>query len=567
MVVARKIINLFNREFQSLNQAAIIIGFFTLLSQVLAVVRDRLFAQTIGPSSTLDVYYAAFKIPDFIFLSVASLASITVLLPFLVEKIKADPENGTARKFLSNVFSAFLFALIVVIALVWIFMPKLALVVAPGFSPDELHHMIVLSRIMLLSPLLLGISNMLGSVTQMFRRFFVFALSPVFYNLGIILGIIFFYPICGEQGLAYGVVVGALLHLLIQIPTLIRYKFLPKVLFNIDWQEIKKVVLVSLPRTLGLSISSLELIVYVALASTIDSGSISVFQFSLNLQNVPLGLVGVSYSVAAFPMLVTLFSGNDVRGFVGQVVRAMKQLIFWSLPIMFLFIVLRAQIVRVIFGGNHFSWNDTRLTSALLALFVISLLSQNIILLITRAYYAAGNTRKPLLINFLCTALTIGILFGFKSIFEHSPNFHYFFESLLRLDGVASTTILVLPLAYSVGNIINGQILWWSFVRDFKSPKEFSITKTFFQVFAGSFCIGYVAYVALQIFADIFRVDTFWGVLLQGLSAGFVGIVFGIALLKLLKNRELEEIRKTLKIPRFWKTTDVVQTEYQEIQS
>lgn len=552
-MVARKIINLFNHEFKSLNQAAIVIGFFTLLSQVLAVVRDRLFAQNIGPSSTLDVYYAAFKIPDFIFLSVASLASITVLLPFLVEKINADPENGTARKFLNNVFSAFLFALIFVVGLIWIFMPKLAPIVAPGFSPAELSHMIVLSRIMLLSPLLLGISNMLGSVTQMFRRFFVFALSPVFYNLGIISGIVLFYPIFGEKGLAYGVIVGAVLHLLIQVPTLIRYKFLPKLTFKIDWAEIKKVVAISLPRTLGLSISSLELIVYVALASTIDKGSISVFQFSLNLQNVPLGLVGVSYSVAAFPMLVTLFSEGDNRGFVGQVIRAFKQLIFWSLPMIFLFIVLRAQIVRVIFGGNHFSWNDTRLTAALLALFVISLLSQNIILLITRAYYAAGNTRKPLFINFLCTALTIGLLFGFKYVFEHSETFKYFLESLLRIDGVSSTEILVLPLAYSIGNIINGQILWWLFRHDFKTGKEFSVTKTFFQIFAGAFFMGYVAYYALKLFAGIFSTDTFWSVLGQGLFAGILGIIFGIILLKILKNRELEEISKAFKIKKFFK--------------
>jgi putative peptidoglycan lipid II flippase len=546
-MVVKRITNLFNREFSSLNQAAILLGFFTFLSQILGLVRDRLFAETIGPSRTLDIYYASFKVPDFLFVSVASLASVTVLLPFLVEKLKDKVESEQARKFLSNVFSAFILILIVSTVILFIFLPAIAGHLVPGFDAPELHSMVYMSRIMLLSPLFLGISNLFGSVTQMFRRFFVFALSPVFYNLGIILGIVLFYPMMGNAGLAIGVVFGAVMHLSVQLPVIIKHRFLPRFRFKIDWHNIKDIVKISLPRTLGLALSSIELIVYVALASTIDKGSISIFQFSLNLQNVPLGLIGASYSVAAFPLLVNFFSKKDLEGFVGQVTSAMRQLIFWSLPFMFLFIVLRAQVVRVIFGSHNFTWADTRLTAALFALFIISLLSQNIILLITRAYYAAGNTKKPLLINFFCTILTIILLFVFKSIFEHHIFFRYFLESILRVENLTSTSILMLPLAFSIGNIINGQILWWLFIRDFKKPKSLSTTKSFFQIFAGAFFAGYIAYGSLTILSGFLNTDTFFGILGQGIIAGLAGAVAGFVVLKILNNQELEAIINSLR--------------------
>lgn len=175
-----RIINLLNREFRNINQAAIILGFFTLVSQILAMFRDRMFAHYLGPSATLDVYYASFKIPDLLFVSVASLASITVLLPFLVEKIGVNEKgelNGgsaSARKLLHDIFTVFLLVMIGVSVIAFIFMPELVKLIAPGFNALELKELTGISRIMLLSPILLGLSNLFGSVTQMFKKFFRF---------------------------------------------------------------------------------------------------------------------------------------------------------------------------------------------------------------------------------------------------------------------------------------------------------------------------------------------------------------------------------------------------------
>ncbi len=557
-----KVFNLLNREFKNINRAAIILGGFTLLSQILGLFRDRFFAHVLGPSASLDVYYAAFKVPDFIFMSVASLASVTVILPYLVEKlgVKEDGElNGNsarAKKFLNDTFTVFLLAMIFVSILALIFMPFLVKLVAPGFSGAELSDLIVLSRIMVLSPIFLGLSNLFGSVTQMFKKFFVFAISPVFYNIGIIIGVIVFYPTFGLMGLAYGVVLGALMHMLIQFPVLARHDFLPKISLRINWADLKEMIKVSLPRTIGLSLSTLSLIAIIAIASLIGEGSISIFQFSLNLQNVPLGIIGVSYSVAAFPTLARFFSSHNIGDFISYITLAARQIIFWSLPVMFLFIVLRAQIVRVILGTGNFTWEDTRLTAASLALFAISISAQSLILLFTRGYYAAGNTRRPLYINLISTLLTILCAFWFVHIFKSSAYVQHFFESLLRIESIPNTEIVMLPLAYSLGAIFNAFFLWFYFRRDFnvKSEGGSFLFKAFFESFAGAFFMACVAYLFLGVFDNFLDINTFWGILGQGFFSGILGILAGYVVLKLLKNEQIKEIEKVLSIKRFWKT-------------
>src|SRR3989344_461719 len=183
-----KILRIFSKEYGSISQAALLLGIFAFLSQVLALFRDRFIAHFIGPSPELDAYYAAFRAPDLIFICIASLASITVLIPFIVAKMDGDKVTPLAQKHLNDVFTVF-FSVIVLVSLIMFFlMPLLAPYIAPGFSPFFQDKLIVLSRIMLLSPILLGLSNLFGTVTQLFRKFFIYALSPIFYNVGIIIG-------------------------------------------------------------------------------------------------------------------------------------------------------------------------------------------------------------------------------------------------------------------------------------------------------------------------------------------------------------------------------------------
>lgn len=546
-----KILRIFSKEYRTINQAALLLGSLTFLSQVLALFRDRAIAHFIGPSATLDAYYAAFRVPDLIFICVASLASVTVIIPFIVERMKGEEVTKEAQKYLNDVFSVFLMVMIGVSVLAFMIMPYLVDIIAPGFSLLYQDKVILISRIMLLSPVLLGLSNLFGTITQLFRKFFIYSLSPIVYNIGIIIGVLFFYPIMDIYGLAVGVVLGALMHFLIQVISSHGCGFTPRISLDINWKDIKKVALTSLPRTLGLAFNNIALISIIALASFLQAGSISVFNFAFNLQSVPLNIIGISYAVAAFPTLAKSFSLGNTDEFKSHIKKASRSIIFWSLPVIFLFIVIRAQIVRVILGSGSFSWDNTRLVAACLAIFSVSILAQGMITLLSRTYYAAGDTKRPLTVNFFSAVLIVGLSFIFINLFENVLVFRYFIESILKVSDIPGTEVLMLPLAYSVGTIVNFILHWIMIKRDFM-PRESFITKTFFQSLGASFFLGLVAYISLNILSPILGTVTFWGVFLQGFISGMLGILAAVIVLYLLKNEELKDVFDTLKT-KFWK--------------
>ena len=553
----KRFFKIFNKEFGNINQAALLMGFFTLLSQILALFRDRSIAHFVGPSAPLDAYYAAFRIPDLIYISIASLASITVLIPFIVARMDGDKVTPIARKFLNDIFTVFLGLMIFVSLLAFIFMPYFTRhFIAPGFSSLMKEQVIALSRIMLLSPLLMGLSNLFGTVTQIFRRFFIFSLSPIFYNLGVIFGVVFLYPIFGIYGMGIGVILGALMHFLIQVFSSASSGFVPKLSISVDFKNIKEAVLISFPRTLGLAMNSIALISIISLASYLKSGSISIFNFSYNLQTVPLNIIGVSYAVAAFPTLAKSFSSGRLGEFRSHLRMAGRQIIFWSLPITFLFIVLRAQIVRVILGSGSFSWDNTRLVAASLAIFSVSILAQGMIGLLSRTYYAKGETKRPLVINFFCSISIIILAYFLIYVFKHFPLFQYFIESILKVNGIKGTEVLMLPLAYSIGTIINFILHWVSVKKDFMAGESF-IAKTFWESLGASFFIGVVSFLGLQAFSPVFGTSTFLGVFAQGFFSAILGIMSGVVILYLLKNEELRELIVTIRT-KFWKARVIV---------
>lgn len=550
-----KFLSLLHKEFKNINQAALLLGLFSVLSQILGLVRDRLLAHYLGAGKELDLYYAAFRIPDFLYVSIASFVSVTVLIPFLMEYLGKNEEGKeNARKFIGTILQAFVGLMCVVSLILFITMPALSRLLFPGFVGADHDLLVMMSRIMLLSPLLLGVSNLFGSVTQIYKKYFLFSLSPVFYNVGILIGIVFFLKWCGTVGLVIGVILGAVLHMILQIPVLVRHGLIPRFPKMIDTSMIKRVAIVSLPRTVGLALNSISITVLIAFGSLFEKGSISVFNFAYTLQTTPLMIIGISYSVAAFPVLAEYFSKNERTLFLNHIVAAFRQVIFWSLPFMFLFIVLRAQIVRILLGSGAFSWSDTRLTAAALALFSISILAQSAIHLFVRGYYAAGQTKRPLIVNFASSIIIVLSAIFFSHVYDTVPFFKFFLESLLRVEDIAATKVLVLPLAYSVGTITNALILWRMFKKDFVGATTRGLfTRPLLQHTAAGFFMGFTAYAVLDIFGDIFPIDTFYGIFFQGFCAGIAGILVGVLLLYIFDNTELKEFISTLR-SKFWKT-------------
>ena len=553
--MVKKFLNIFNKEIDGLHEAAYLLAFFAFLSQLLALVRDKLLAYTFGASHILDLYYAAFRIPDLIFVSIASIVSASVLVPFFIEKTKTGYKEG--KDFIDNVFSAFFFSIIVVSVIVFIFAPSLLKILLPGFAYNSSFVELVLAtRILLLSPIFLVICNFLSSIRQMHKRFLVYALSPLVYNIGVIIGIIFLYPSMGLNGLVMGVVIGAFLHMGIQIPFIISKGAFPRLHIKIKWNLIKRVFLVSLPRTLALSSNQLASFFLIALASLMAAGSISIFNLALNLQSVPLSIIGVSYSSAIFPTLSRFFVEGKRKGFLDKMIESARHIIFWSIPITILFIVLRAQIVRIIYGAGHFDWADTRLTAAALALFIISVVGQSLVLLFIRAYYAEGKTTKPLIINIISSLIIVILGYLFTKAFYTFPMFAYFLEEILKVAGQPGTSVLVLPLAYSIGVFINTYLHWHVFEKDYRGFSA-PIMVTLFQTFSAGIIMGYVSFVSLRFFNLFFTLDKAIGVFLQGFLAGIVGIFAFVIILVFLKNKEIKEVWTTLH-HKIWKVKVVV---------
>lgn len=541
--MVKRIFNFFNREIAGLHEAAYLLGFFAIMSQLLALVRDRLLAAEFGAGRALDLYYSAFRIPDFIFVTVASLVAISVLVPFIIEKVNISLEE--TKKFINNIFSFFFLLILFISGLTFFIIPYLIPIIFQGFPSADFPELILLTRILLLSPILLGLSNFFGSITQVYKRFIIYSISPLFYNFGIIFGIIFLYPIFNLPGLVLGVVLGAMLHFLIQIPFVLKQGMFPIFKLDFDFQAIKKVIIISIPRTFTLGITQITTIFLIAMATFMKEGSVAIFNFSLNLQSVPLAIIGVSYSIAAFPTLAKYYSEKQKDKFLAEIITSARHIIFWSIPISILFIVLRAQIVRTILGVGEFSWSNTRLTAAALALFAFSALAQGLILLLVRGYYAMNNTKTPLIIGSISGILIIVLSYLFINIFESCLVFQYFIESLFRVNDIPGTQVLMLPLGYTLALFINCILLWVFFGREFIGFTK-ALRLTLFHSFSASVIMGLVAYLGLNIFDNLFDLNTVIGIFMQGFLSGLMGIIAGIVILKLLQNKEIKEIWTTL---------------------
>jgi putative peptidoglycan lipid II flippase len=270
---------------------------------------------------------------------------------------------------------------------------------------------------------------------------------------------------------------------------------------------------------------------------------------------VPFSIIGISYSLAAFPTLTRLYSGGNHGEFVEQMITSARHIIFWSIPISVLFVVLRAQIVRTILGAGNFNWDDTRLTAAALALFTLSLLAQNLVALFVRSYYSQGKTKTPLLMNVLSALFIIFGSLYLVEVFQNSFFFRNFMESILKVTDIPGTVVLMLPLGFSIGLAINLAFHWVGFHRHFPSFSA-PVLRTLFEVLGSSLIMGFTSYLSLNFFANHFHnafdLDTLRGIFLQGFVSGIIGIIVGILVLYLLKNKELHEVWSTLH-KKIWK--------------
>jgi len=510
---------LIGRPTENITAAAALVALLSVASRALGVLRDHILSGRFGAGLELDIYFAAFRIPDFIYSLVIMGALSAGFIPVLSGLIQKGAFESSNKEKINNLVVNILNALlllILILSFLGILLAKpLTSWLTPGFSPEAQAQTVLLTRIMFLSPLFLGISGVLGGVLQSYKRFFIYSLSPIFYNLGIIFGALVLTRYFGLMGLAWGVVLGAFLHFLIQVPTIWALGF--RYRFYLNWQDkaLRQVARMMGPRTLSLAVSQINLVAMTILASTLETGSLTVFNLANNLQSFPLGVFGISFAVAAFPF----FSDNadNLEILKARFSSTLRQILFFIIPASVLIITLRAQIIRVVFGSGAFTWRDTVMTMDTLGFFALSLFAQASIPLLVRVFYARRNSLTPFYISLFSVSLSIVLA--------------WFLRLYLGVAGLA--------LAFSIATIFNFILLWlWLYFQ----IGSLDLNKIFISVFkfsAAAIAAGAMVQllkIAIWPFIDM---STFIGVFIQLVVAGSGGVITYLLFCYLFKSEEL----------------------------
>lgn len=502
----------FNRQSKTITAAAVILGAASLLSRLLGILRDRVLAGQFGAGAELDMYYAAFRLPDLLYnlliLGALSAGFIPVFSRYLSHKSKA-------WQLVNDLLNVMFFALIFVCGVLFLLAPWLVKIITPGFFSQNLEVTVQLTRIMLLSPIFLGLSGLFGNILQSFKKFFIYSLSPILYNVGIILGALFLTPSLGIYGLAWGVVLGAFAHMLVQIFPVFYLGYRYHWVFNLNHPGFLKILKMMAPRTLGLVVSQLNFLVVTIIGSTLAAGSIAIFNLANNIQSFPLGLFGVSFAIAAFPTLSEL--ADKKKKFIETLSLASRQILFLVVPSSALLIVLRAQIVRVILGSGRFDWEDTVITLQALSLFAFSLFAQSLVLILARAFYAQEDSKTPFYVGLASAAANI----------------------IIALVLVERFGVLGLALAFSLSNILNLTLLFLVLHHRLGQLDGEKIAISAGKILIATFMLGLVAQAVKYPMVRIMGLETFLGVSLQMVSATLAGLAAYLLTTWLLRSEEL----------------------------
>jgi putative peptidoglycan lipid II flippase len=369
----------------------------------------------------------------------------------------------------------------------------------------------------------LGISSVLGGILQTKRRFFVYALAPVMYNVGIILGTLLLAPTMGIRGAAVGVAFGAFAHLITQaiacgsVGFRFRFRWKPK-----D-EGVVAIAKMTLPRVVALAVGQINLFILVGMASTIGTGSIAVFTLATNLQNFPVGILGVSFAVAAFPLISELAAKGKHEELVAQFTRTVRTVLFLVVPATVLMLLLRAQIVRVILGSGRFDWNDTIDTANTLAWLTMSLFAQALYPLVVRVFFALKDVKTPLYVSVVTVVIERVLAW-------------YLIKHGYGTPGLAA--------AFSIASIFDVTVLWVMLKHRIGSLGENGIIKALFQISVAGFAMAAVIQVVKGVLSTIVNMQTFVGILTQGAVAGVIGLAVYLAVAYALGLREAREVRK-----------------------
>src|SRR3989344_2428686 len=501
---------------------ALLIAAFSVISKLLGFLRDRLIAGHFGASRIADIYFASFRIPDLVFNILVLGALTSAFIPIFQKTWNSDRRAGIELS--NSILNILLLVIGVLAALLVVLAPQVMPLIVPGFQPSEMALTVTMTRIMLVSLLFFTASNVLSGVLNAWHKFFTFAVSSAVYNVGIIFGIVLLYPIFGIYGLSFGVVLGSALHFGVQLAeSLVRgWRYAPVIRIS---AAAKRIFVLMIPRAIGLAASQINQTIILILASALPAGHLAIFMYADNLRSFPIGIFGISLAVATFPSFSQTLAANDLTRFRTIFSRRFRQIIFFLIPISFTILLLRAHIVRVVLGSGSFDWNATLLTAQKLGYFAIAISAQGLIPLMARAFYAAEDTRTPVIISISGMCITIGLALFLVRYF-----------GLIGLAIADASANLLMMLAFFI--FLHAKL---------GDLNDHEIARAVRRILSIRLVSAAIVHFTLQATDVLLASRTFVGVLLHGTVAGSAGFITYLTLALLLNFDEAAVIRNFLR--------------------
>ncbi|MCB9800987.1 MAG: murein biosynthesis integral membrane protein MurJ [Pseudomonadales bacterium] len=527
------------RQQNTILSAGIIIATANLFSLIAGVLRDRvLLGQYYGPGVAGELYTAfqlAFQVPDTMYQLIVLGALSAAFIPIFTETRKKFSEKE-AFQLTSIVMTLLLLAFIALGVIVFIFSDQITMLrTGSEFTPLQIKVASDLTKIMILAQVLFAISNFYTGILQSYQRFIVPAVSPLFYNLGIILGSYIFYDRFGIYGAGIGVLIGAFLHMILQFPLVYKLGFRYSFSLNYKFPGVKKMFSLMPARVLTYSLTEIQNLALGYFATSIGSLSFMIIKLGLRLMTMPIRLFGVSIGQASLPFLSEESGMKDTKKFRVLVVQSLNQITFFALPASILLLILRVPIVRLAYGAKNLDWTSTLSIGRVVAILAVSVAAQALVQLLIRAFHALKDTKTPFFVTVIVVCLYLII-----------ANYFVFFTDLGIL-GLAVSTATVALVELALFLILLHKKVNGLFDRSFIIPQA--------KMLISSFLMAVFLYLPFRVLDElVFNTSKSIELLALTIVTSTIGFLVYIYFSALLQVRELALISGLAKHFSFWRT-------------
>lgn len=512
----------------------------SVLGFVISFVRDRAFAYHLGTGELLDVYVASFRIPDLLFISATAFISLYALLP-LLEETERDGKKAL-QAFINTTFYFLLIYLVVAGTALFFAIPVIGEHLFSHFSDEGFDTFILFSRLFLIQAILFAIAGFFTAILQYKRRFFLYSLLPILYNIGILIGVFFFYPMVGPVGLAAGVVFGVVLNIGAQLFVITKHQVLTALApARHMLPMLRRTVVMSIPRAASFLSLGLSHVLIFSVIVSLSEGALSVYYFAENIRAIPLVVVGMAYSVASFPILVNHFTNNSMHLFKEVLLRSIRHLFFFIFPLIAFVFALREELISFFFETGHFTPDMTFITGTIVGAFVFGAITVSVISLCARALHACGRSWTTFSILFLHSVAEVSAVFLLVEYLYGSAVLGVI-QEVTGLSGSGYGTLFAVVLIIVAIEIITAGVILLVLLR-VTGQRYRPVIVSFVQNAIAAVVLALVLSLAqATVFVDIAYASPDGIFSLQGLASigalGIIGVLVWYPTLRLMKNRE-----------------------------